>query len=109
MYHCAQNQKRQHKPEKSEHEGAKHRDKIAMDSFDCHGWLHITLDNSDNIVLVKISHRDDHIPYWCIDVPAHVTEFVRQNPKLTPDQVCNSEHVKYANTDPDPVSSGMKS
>ncbi|KAJ7321023.1 hypothetical protein DFH08DRAFT_970322 [Mycena albidolilacea] len=76
MYHCAQNQKRQHKLEKSEHEGAKHRDKIAMDSFDCHGWLHITLHNSDNIVLVKISHRDDHIPYWCIDVPAHVTEFL---------------------------------
>ncbi|KAJ7310682.1 hypothetical protein DFH08DRAFT_624653, partial [Mycena albidolilacea] len=77
----------EHKPEKSEHEGAKHRDKIAMGSFDCDGWLHITLDNSDNIVLVKISHRDDHIPYWCINVPAHVTEFVRQNPKLTPDQL----------------------
>ncbi|KAJ7787808.1 hypothetical protein B0H14DRAFT_2399159 [Mycena olivaceomarginata] len=98
MYHCSQNQKRQHKPKKSEREGAKHRDKIPMESFNCRGWLHITIDDSDNIAIVKILHRDDHIPYWCIDVPAEVTEFVRQNPKLTPDQLW----VEILKTHPQP-------
>ncbi|KAJ7717771.1 hypothetical protein B0H16DRAFT_1278797, partial [Mycena metata] len=37
--------------------------------------------------LVKIGHQDDHIPYWSIDVPADVIEFVRINPKLTPGQL----------------------
>ncbi|KAJ7790884.1 hypothetical protein B0H14DRAFT_3501125 [Mycena olivaceomarginata] len=58
-----------------------------MDAFECHGWLHITIMDGENIALIKISHSDDHIPYWSIDVPADVIEFVKQNPKLTPGQL----------------------
>ncbi|KAJ7679519.1 hypothetical protein DFH06DRAFT_974484, partial [Mycena polygramma] len=86
-YHCVQNEARQNTSKKSQREGVKHRDKIAMDTFQCHGWLHITVNDSDSIAFVKISHADDHVPYWCIDVPADVMEFVRANPKLTPTQV----------------------
>ncbi|KAJ6461201.1 hypothetical protein DFH09DRAFT_1061822 [Mycena vulgaris] len=87
MYHCAQNEARQNAPKKSGGEEVKHRDKIAMHAFKCHGWLHITINDYDNIAFVKILHRDDHVSYWSIDVPADVVEFVRQNPKLTPGQL----------------------
>jgi hypothetical protein len=87
MYHCAQSKERQNAPKKSQREGAKHRDKLPMDAFECHGWLHITIMDGENIALIKISHSDDHIPYWSIDVPADVIEFVKQNPKSTPGQV----------------------
>ncbi|KAJ7656862.1 hypothetical protein DFH06DRAFT_991429, partial [Mycena polygramma] len=87
IYHCVQNEARQNTSKKSQREGVKHRDKIAMDTFQCHGWLHITVNDSDSIAFVKISHADDHVPYWCIDVPADVVEFVRANPKLTPTQL----------------------
>ncbi|KAJ7673679.1 hypothetical protein DFH06DRAFT_1081518 [Mycena polygramma] len=87
MYHCAQNKARQNAPKKSEAEGVKHRDKIAMDAFNCHGWLHITVFDGETTAFVKILHQDDHIPYWSIDVPADVVEYVRANSKLTTTQV----------------------
>lgn len=87
MYHCVQNQQRQNAPRKSQREGVTHRDKISMETFKCHGWLHITVNDSDAIGFIKISHLDDHIPYWSIDVPPDVVEFVQKNPKLTPVQV----------------------
>ncbi|KAJ7500458.1 hypothetical protein B0H11DRAFT_1714586 [Mycena galericulata] len=87
MYHCAQSEARQNAPRKSEGEGVKHRDKISMDAFECHGWLHVTVNDWDDIAFVKLLHQDDHVPYWSIDVPPDVVEFVRQNPKLTPTQL----------------------
>ncbi|KAJ7581308.1 hypothetical protein C8J56DRAFT_794595 [Mycena floridula] len=83
MYHCAQISTRQHKPKKAKHEGVKHRDKDAMESFACKGWLHITLSESSDIAFVKIRHDDDHVPYWCIDVPEDIQQYVRDNPDLT--------------------------
>jgi len=67
---------RQHKPKKGKCEGAKLRDKDAMDTFDCHGWLFITvIEGSDVVNDVKFQHKDDHIPYWNIDVPEDVQDF----------------------------------
>ncbi|KAJ7250277.1 hypothetical protein C8J57DRAFT_1239257 [Mycena rebaudengoi] len=87
VYHCAQNADRQNAPKKSERDGAKHRDKLSMDTFKCRGWLHITINDWDETAFVKIAHEDDHIPYWSIDVPDDVVEYVHQNPKLTPGQL----------------------
>ncbi|KAJ7681380.1 hypothetical protein B0H17DRAFT_1205904 [Mycena rosella] len=87
MYHCAQNASRQHAPKKNRREGAKPHDKIAMDAFPCKGWLHITITNWDEVAFVKIAHVDEHIPYWKIDIPPTVIEFVQQNSKLTPTQL----------------------
>ncbi|KAJ6458442.1 hypothetical protein C8R45DRAFT_843769, partial [Mycena sanguinolenta] len=87
MYHCAQNESRQNAPKKSDREGVKHRDNIAMDAFQCHGWLHVTINDWDNVAFIKILHKDDHIPYWCIDVLPDVAEFIRQNSKLTSGQL----------------------
>jgi hypothetical protein len=86
MYHCAQSTERQHAPSKTA-PPAKKRDKIQMDAFECHGWLHITLSELDNIAYVKIDHEDGHVPYVPIDIPEDVKELIVNNPKWTPTQV----------------------
>jgi hypothetical protein len=83
MYHCAQTVSRQHKPKKAQRDGAKSRDKIAMDAFACKGWLHITVMDSDHLAYIQIKHLDDHIPYYSIDVPPKIIEFVHENHNLT--------------------------
>jgi hypothetical protein len=35
-----------------------------------------------------LKHEDDHVPYWCIDVPQDVKDFVHANSDLNPTQVC---------------------
>ena len=59
----------------------------AMDTFDCHGWLFITVTEGSDIVKVKFQHKDDHVPYWNIDVPKEVKDLVHNNPNMTPTQV----------------------
>jgi hypothetical protein len=61
-----------------------------MDVFDCHGQLQIAIFNSGSVVFVKLIHRDDHIPYWNIDVPKDIRDFVVKNLNLTPQQVSAS-------------------
>jgi hypothetical protein len=77
----------QHKPKKGRHADAKLRDKDAMDTFDCHGWLFITVTEGSDIVNVKFQHKDDHVPYWNIDVSQDVQDLVHNNPSMTPTQV----------------------
>ncbi|KAJ6552381.1 hypothetical protein B0H10DRAFT_1824353 [Mycena sp. CBHHK59/15] len=99
MYHCAQNKTRQHAPKKSQATGVKNRDELTMNTFECHRWLHITIHDYEEIALVKIGHRDDHVPYWSIDGPSDVVEFVRNNPKLTPGQVGPKIESPYNSTE----------
>ena len=94
MYHCSQVHERQHKPKKGRSEGAKPRDKDAMDTFDCHGWLFITVTEGSDIANVKFQHKDDHVPYWNIDVPQDVQDLVHDNPNMTPTQVRNKYALK---------------
>ncbi|KAJ7845847.1 hypothetical protein B0H14DRAFT_3867965 [Mycena olivaceomarginata] len=53
----------------------------------CKGWLHITITDWYNIAFVNIGHVEDHVPYWKIDVPPGIIDFVDQNSKLTPTQL----------------------
>jgi hypothetical protein len=94
MYHCSQMQERQQKPKKSQCEGAKPHDKDAMDTFDCHGWLFITVTEGSDVVNVKFQHKDDHVPYWNIDVPQDVQDFIHNNLSMTPTQVRNKYALK---------------
>jgi hypothetical protein len=87
MYHCAQNTLRQHAPSKNLKENAKHRNKDSMDTFECQGWLHITLSDLSDIALIKLHHHEDHIPYCPIDIPLEVEEYVKENSQLTSTQV----------------------
>jgi hypothetical protein len=58
-----------------------------MEGFECHGWLRITILKGSKIVSVKLKHEDDHVPYWSIDIPPKVKEYVGKNPELRPTQV----------------------
>ena len=89
MYNCAQAKARQQKPKKGKNEAVKERDKDRMDTFDCRGWIHITLCEGGDTALIRFKHEDDHVPYWNIDVPPEVQDYVRKNTQLTPTQVCN--------------------
>jgi hypothetical protein len=86
MYNCAQNTDRQHAPLKSCQEGVKNRDKESMETFDCSGWIHITLSDLSDVAFIKLTHCQDHIPYCPIDIPEAIEKYVQDNLKLTPTQ-----------------------
>lgn len=90
MYNCAQNSDRQHASLKSSKVGIKHRDKESMDTFDCSGWIHITLSDHSDDAFIKLTHCEDHVPYCPIDIPEDIEKYVRDNLKLTPTQVSNA-------------------
>jgi hypothetical protein len=92
MYHCAQNGDRQHAPSKIGGENVKNHDKEHMDTFECSGWVHITLSDLSDIAFIKLDHHEDHVPYWPIDIPADVEKYVRDNTKMTPTQVSLFSH-----------------
>ncbi|KAG6848130.1 hypothetical protein H0H93_003112 [Arthromyces matolae] len=97
VYNCAQLNTRQHKPKKKG-EGSKSRDKDCMDTFECSGWLNIRIFDDDPVVFVKLTHKDDHIPYWTIDVPDETKTFIRENLSLTPTQLW--DHILETNPTP---------
>lgn len=66
-----------------------------MDTFECKGWLHITVTEGCNVVTVKLKHEDDHVPYWKIDVPQDVQDFIRENLSMRPTQVSDSIHMNH--------------
>ena len=90
MYHWVQIVTHQHKPKKGKKEGVIQRDKEQMDTFKCGGWLHITITDESNIVLVKLKHQNDHVKYWSIEVPSDVQDHICNNSDLSPTQACTS-------------------
>ncbi|KAJ7318691.1 hypothetical protein DFH08DRAFT_971072 [Mycena albidolilacea] len=87
MYHCAQNGTRQLNPIKAEDGEKKQRDRRQMITFDCKGWLFITVDTTSNFAFVNLQHELDHVPYHRKEVPAKVKEYVVVNPRLTAPQI----------------------
>jgi len=65
-----------------------------MDTFQCGGWLHITVMDGGDDVLVKLKHLDDHVPYWTIDVPEEIQSFVLKMWKLVPHRCIPFYHFK---------------
>jgi hypothetical protein len=65
----------------------KQRDKDSMETFDCHGWIRVIVDNRLEDALVKISHLEDHIPYCVIDIPDDVKKVVSGSVNKTVSQV----------------------
>ncbi|KAH6909721.1 hypothetical protein BKA70DRAFT_1101920 [Coprinopsis sp. MPI-PUGE-AT-0042] len=85
MYHCAQLDQRQRKPKKKE--DVKSRDKCQMDTYACHGWMHITVSSALPYLLVKVNHDVKHTPYWNHDIPDDVKDLIKNNPQWTTRQV----------------------
>jgi hypothetical protein len=57
-----------------------------MASFHCQGWLSIIVSDGDSSASIKINHDDAHVPYWSIDIPSDVKEYIHKNPELTANQ-----------------------
>ena len=47
-----------------------------MCSFECDGWLHITIDDWMMDAAITIQHKDDHIPYFVIGLPEDVKKLI---------------------------------
>ncbi len=86
MFHCAQIATRQKAAQKVPDQ-TKHRDKDAMDTFDCKGWLSITVSKNSDTVTVKLSHALGHVHYVPIDLPEDVLDIIQKNPHMTSSQV----------------------
>ncbi|KAF5372249.1 hypothetical protein D9758_004985 [Tetrapyrgos nigripes] len=69
-YHCAQQDKRQHKSSKTE--SATHRDKVQMHSFSCKGWLYVTVYDDEPYAEIQLKHGTDHSTYAGQDVPSDI-------------------------------------
>lgn len=96
MYHCAQSQDRQ-KDSKKILDDSKQRDKEAMLTFDCKGWLFITISDSSSIALIKVVHAEAHVPYCTVSVPEEVKRFIQEHSSLTASQVCFVAHNMHTN------------
>lgn len=107
IYNCTQNTNWQHAPLKS-HQGVKNHDKESMETFDCSGWIHITLSDLYDIVFIKLMHCEDHVPYCPIDIPKEVERYVQDNLKYTPTQVSNYHQVLSAKSSHNTISSGLR-
>lgn len=61
-----------------------------MERYDCHGWLHITLEPSNSVALIKIKHEMCHEAYLDIELPEEWKTYVEKNAgSKTPGQVRN--------------------
>ena len=58
-----------------------------MQTFDCSGWLHITISDQSDIASIKLDHHDAHIPYCPIEIPEDIVMYIHNNLKLMPAQV----------------------
>lgn len=86
-YNCAQNETRQHKLKKHQREDVPKRDKAQMDSFACHGWCYVTVRDDSDVVLVKLKHEEYHVPYWKVDIPDDIQEYIRAHSDLAMGEV----------------------
>ncbi len=87
VFNCAQNSKRQHKPQKTKGPDIKCRGKGQMDTFDCNGWLRVWACEDTMGIFVWIHHMHKHISYCCINIPKDVQKYVLDNLQLRVPQV----------------------
>ncbi|THV01356.1 hypothetical protein K435DRAFT_655572, partial [Dendrothele bispora CBS 962.96] len=88
--------KRQHKPAKSELLNLQ-RDKGQMDSFNCNGWLFMTIFEGESFAQVQLKHTHDHVIYSEMHVPPEVQEYVENNFKMSTTTIWNELLKKYPN------------
>ena len=66
-----------------------------MDGFDCHGWLYVTITEASDNARIKLTHRLQHVPYCCIDIPSDVREYIEAKADLLPTQVRAQNVIFY--------------
>ncbi|KAF5343057.1 hypothetical protein D9758_011133 [Tetrapyrgos nigripes] len=94
-YSCAQTASRQSKPAK--HTDVCNRDKGSMDTFDCQGWLHITVFEDSEQAFIKFKHHKDHCDYPKTTVPDDIQHFVEDNFKMSTSALWSEILGKFPN------------
>jgi hypothetical protein len=59
-----------------------------MYSFECKGWLYITIFDGEPFATVQLKHDTDHATYAGHDVPPDIRKYVEANCKLSTTVVC---------------------
>ncbi|THU82117.1 hypothetical protein K435DRAFT_692167, partial [Dendrothele bispora CBS 962.96] len=70
------------------------RDKGQMDSFNCNGWLFMTIFEGESFAQVQLKHTHDHVIYSEMHVPPEVQEYCTI---LTKCSIWNELLKKYPN------------
>jgi hypothetical protein len=85
-FSCAQSDERKHKAKMPK---GKTRDTERMERFPCHGWLHITILDSREMI-IKIKHLCHHTSYFNIGLPDNWKSWIETNAsQMLPGQVSN--------------------
>ncbi|KAL0569697.1 hypothetical protein V5O48_012270 [Marasmius crinis-equi] len=58
-----------------------------MDSFDCNGWIHVTIFEGSDEAFITVTHEEDHVHYWRVDIPDDVRSYIEANLALKPNQL----------------------
>ena len=80
-----------------------------MEVFECQGWLHITVNDNEDHILVKLKHPEAHDKYINIDIPEDVKGFIKNNIQLTTTQVRKGVTLIYILRLSSLISSGARS
>ncbi|KIK60122.1 hypothetical protein GYMLUDRAFT_59633 [Collybiopsis luxurians FD-317 M1] len=83
IYNCTQQQNWQHKSKKNQCKGAIPCNKLSMHSHPCEGWLGIPIHSDSTTVLVSLKNMDNYEPYFNIEIPQHIKEFVQNHASLS--------------------------
>jgi hypothetical protein len=59
-----------------------------MERGECDGWLRMFLSKNDSQVKIAIKHKHTHSPYEDISLPEKWKTFIKDNPNMTPAEVC---------------------
>lgn len=81
-FSCAQNKDRQRGSQKAD-DVEKHRGRIPMFVFDCKGWLYIGIYGDKQEAEISLQHKDDHVPYCVVSLPADVIKLIANGQSKT--------------------------
>ncbi|KAK7005431.1 hypothetical protein R3P38DRAFT_2427601, partial [Favolaschia claudopus] len=97
---CCQDQARKLKSRPSQREGAKPRDTLGMDRYDCKSALRIACLSGDiageKKLRVYIKHDADHLPYYDVSLPPGAAAIIRENLEWhTPVEIAPKVRAQY--------------
>jgi len=80
QFHCSQSVSHQKKHWKHI-DPSKHQDTTCMQSFNCNGWLSISMQEFEGTIntRIAITHKDNHIPYEWVGIPPAICMMIEEN------------------------------
>ena len=97
---CSQDEKRKQKSRPSQREGAKHRDTLGMERFDCKSRLIVSCkkgsSTDERIIIIRLQHHAKHKPYYDVAIPQEALEIIQENLEwCTPNSLATKIQALY--------------